>query len=126
MLNPGCILPVVLMWRRGQERGWPGWQGAQRGQWAGQVVVVEHQRPLVLGAQLLLLQLSLLSLWEALGSVHTREGRQTGSGSSHRSVLLPKLLSPDGPVHPQQRERRQETFAPSCRQEHRVRVERLA
>lgn len=59
MLNPGLILQVGLLWGEGKERDRPGQQGAQRGHRAGQVVMVEHQRPFLLGLHLLLLLLIL-------------------------------------------------------------------
>lgn len=75
MLNPGCVLQVRLMWGDGKERDWPGERGAQHGHRAGQVVVVKHQRPFLLGLHLLLLShllfllLLLLTLQVDLGIV---------------------------------------------------------
>jgi hypothetical protein len=48
VLNSGCILPVGLVWRWMKERGGPGWHGA------GQVVMVDHHWPFLLGVILLL------------------------------------------------------------------------
>lgn len=61
MLNPGHVLQVGLVEGWGKEWGWPGQQGAQGGPRAGQVVVVEHQRPSVLGLHLFLLRIHLFS-----------------------------------------------------------------
>lgn len=42
ILNPGCIWEGRLLGRRGQERGRPGGQQAQRGPRTGQVVMMEN------------------------------------------------------------------------------------
>lgn len=82
MLNPGCVLRVGLMEGRGQEGGWPGLQGAQDGRGPGQVVVVDHQRPLLLHVRLLLLLLLTRSLTLQVDLRIVQKGRADETGSS--------------------------------------------
>lgn len=89
MLNPGRILPVGLVWGRGEERPWPGEQRAQSGLRPGQVVVVELQRPFLPAFQLLfLLTLLLLSPQVDLREAGGRSGTEHSSQQATQQQLV--------------------------------------
>lgn len=94
LLNPGHVLQAGLICGKGRKQRGPGARGFRSRHQAGQVVVVEHQRPFLRGFRLLVLPtLLLLTLQPDLGIERKgRGGGDTAPGSPFSSELFLQVL----------------------------------